>query len=122
MSVRRPARTCVLPVPRGPDHLNLHDPLESGNWSTGYIMPDNAYIQSFNGKFRAECLNAHWFLTAKSWRSGADTTIMLHNTHLSMLLKKIGFADWDAIPWGILGFAEHGLRVDGPQFYKVLPG
>lgn len=25
-------------------------------------MPDNAFIESFNGKFRAECLNAHWFL------------------------------------------------------------
>jgi putative transposase len=24
---------------------------------------DNAYIESFNGKFRAECLNAHWFMS-----------------------------------------------------------
>ncbi|MBB3704879.1 putative transposase [Aminobacter aminovorans] len=24
---------------------------------------DNAFIGSFNSKFRAECLNAHWFLT-----------------------------------------------------------
>lgn len=24
---------------------------------------DNAFIESFNGKLRAECLNAHWFLT-----------------------------------------------------------
>jgi len=23
---------------------------------------DNAVIESFNGKFRAECLNAHWFM------------------------------------------------------------
>ena len=23
---------------------------------------DNAYIKAFNGKFRAECLNAHWFM------------------------------------------------------------
>ena len=32
-----------------------------------YIAPgkptQNAFIESFNGKFRAECLNAHWFLT-----------------------------------------------------------
>ena len=27
-----------------------------------------------------------------------------HNTHLSMLLKRTGFADRDAIPWGVLGF------------------
>jgi len=24
---------------------------------------DNAYVEAFNGRFRAECLNAHWFLT-----------------------------------------------------------
>src|SRR6185437_9993355 len=24
---------------------------------------DNAFIESFNGKFRAECLNTHWFLS-----------------------------------------------------------
>lgn len=26
-------------------------------------MPDNAFIESFNGKFRAECLNTHWFMS-----------------------------------------------------------
>ncbi len=36
---------------------------------------ENAYIESFNGRFRTECLNAHWFhsidearLTIESWR------------------------------------------------------
>ena len=24
---------------------------------------DNAFIESFNDKFRNECLNAHWFMT-----------------------------------------------------------
>ena len=24
---------------------------------------DNAFIEAFNGRFRAECLNAHWFLS-----------------------------------------------------------
>uniref|UniRef100_UPI002492A95A integrase core domain-containing protein n=1 Tax=Roseibium album TaxID=311410 RepID=UPI002492A95A len=24
---------------------------------------DNGFIEAFNSKFRAECLNAHWFLT-----------------------------------------------------------
>ena len=24
---------------------------------------DNAFIEACNGRFRAECLNAHWFLT-----------------------------------------------------------
>ncbi|WP_198400042.1 hypothetical protein [Bradyrhizobium yuanmingense] len=26
-------------------------------------MPDNAFIEAFNGRFRAECLNAHCFLS-----------------------------------------------------------
>jgi putative transposase len=36
---------------------------------------DNGYIESFNGRFREECLNANWFLSLKdaedkigSWR------------------------------------------------------
>jgi len=32
-----------------------------------YIAPgkpiQNAFIESFNGKLRSECLNAHWFLS-----------------------------------------------------------
>jgi len=31
---------------------------------------DNAYIESFNGRCRQECLNTHWFLSledARSW-------------------------------------------------------
>jgi putative transposase len=30
---------------------------------------DNAYIEAFNGRFRIECLNAHWFLTLDDARS-----------------------------------------------------
>jgi putative transposase len=30
---------------------------------------DNAFIESFNGKLRAECLNAHWFLTLDDARA-----------------------------------------------------
>jgi putative transposase len=34
-----------------------------------YIRPgkpvENAYIESFNGKFRDECLNEHWFVTLR---------------------------------------------------------
>jgi len=29
----------------------------------------NAFIESRNGKFRSECLNAHWFLTLDDARS-----------------------------------------------------
>ncbi|MBZ9810889.1 IS3 family transposase [Mesorhizobium sp. ESP-6-2] len=41
---------------------------------------DNAFIESFNGKFRSECLNAHWFLTLddarlkmEEWRKDYNT-------------------------------------------------
>lgn len=29
---------------------------------------DNAFIESFNGKFRAECLNVHWFMSLEDYR------------------------------------------------------
>ncbi|MBB4398916.1 hypothetical protein GGD62_008064 [Bradyrhizobium sp. ERR14] len=61
--------------------------IKSGNRDTGYIMPDNAFIEAFNGRFRAECLNAHWFLfladAQENWRLGATTTAH-QNTHLAM--------------------------------------
>ena len=38
---------------------------------------DSAFIESFNGKLRAECLNAHWFISLddakarmEAWRRG----------------------------------------------------
>ena len=30
---------------------------------------DNAFIESFNGKFRAECLNTHWFMSLDDARA-----------------------------------------------------
>ena len=39
---------------------------------------DNAFIETFNGKFRAECLNAHWFMSStmrgENARLGVETT------------------------------------------------
>ena len=58
---------------------------------------DNSFIESFNGKLRAECLNTHWFMSLddarskmKDWRRcyneerphsgiGQNTPIQLHN-------------------------------------------
>jgi putative transposase len=41
---------------------------------------ENAYIESFNGRFRDECLNEHWFLTMaqarqviEAWRNEYNT-------------------------------------------------
>jgi putative transposase len=30
---------------------------------------DNSFIESFNGKFRTECLNAHWFMSLDDART-----------------------------------------------------
>ena len=34
---------------------------------------DNAFIESFNGSFRAECLNASWFLSLADARSKCES-------------------------------------------------
>ena len=40
---------------------------------------DNAFIVSFNGRFRAECLNQHWFMSlndaVRNAALGAETTM-----------------------------------------------
>lgn len=33
---------------------------------------DNAFIESFDGKFRAECLNANWFMSLDEARSKCE--------------------------------------------------
>ncbi len=33
---------------------------------------DNAYIESFNGRFRQECLNEHWFLSLDDARDKVE--------------------------------------------------
>jgi putative transposase len=34
---------------------------------------DNLFIEAFNGKFRAECLNAHWFTSLDDARRKCET-------------------------------------------------
>jgi putative transposase len=42
----------------------------------GFLTPrktdHNAFIESFNGKVRAECLNAHWFMTLGDARRNCE--------------------------------------------------
>ena len=60
------------------------------NVHLSFIRPgkpnENAYIESFNGKFRDECLNVHWFSSLaharsviEAWRMG--TTPSDHTAH-----------------------------------------
>ncbi|MDR1397650.1 MAG: transposase, partial [Desulfarculales bacterium] len=34
---------------------------------------DNAFIESFNGRFREECLSTHWFLTLEDAKAKIET-------------------------------------------------
>jgi transposase InsO family protein len=50
---------------------------------------DNAYVESFNGRFRDECLNEHWFLTMAHAREvsndgGSSTTPRGHTASWTM--------------------------------------
>lgn len=40
---------------------------------------DNAFIEAFNGRFRAECLNAHWFLTLADAQEKLETWRKYYN-------------------------------------------
>jgi putative transposase len=40
---------------------------------------DNAFIEAFNGRFRAECLNAHWFMTLADAREKLEAWRKYYN-------------------------------------------
>jgi putative transposase len=41
---------------------------------------ENAYVESFNGKFRDECLNEHWFVSLADARAAIETWRVDYNT------------------------------------------
>jgi putative transposase len=48
-------------------------PATSSSTSSAPVRVDNALIESFNGKFRDECLNEHWFQDLDEARSKIET-------------------------------------------------
>ena len=56
---RRPARTCVLPVPRVPDGLTIAQSHTepAGHRGTTAYMPDNGMVERFNGRVSSEVLD-----------------------------------------------------------------
>jgi len=54
------------------------------NVQLSFIRPgkpnENAYIESFNGKFRDECLNEHWFVTMNQAREVIENWRIEYNT------------------------------------------
>jgi putative transposase len=56
----------------------------AANVQLSFIRPgkpnENAYIESFNGKFRDECLNEHWFVTMEQARKIIEAWRIEYNT------------------------------------------
>lgn len=42
---------------------------------------DNAYIESFNSRFRQECLNQHWFLSLEDAKNKIEARLREYNSH-----------------------------------------
>jgi putative transposase len=42
---------------------------------------ENAYIESFNGKLREECLNLHWFKTIEEAKEKIESWRVDYNEH-----------------------------------------
>ena len=42
---------------------------------------DNAYIESFNSRFRQECLNQHWFLSLEDAKHKIEAWWQVYNSH-----------------------------------------
>ena len=85
-----------------------------------FIQPgkpiQNAYVESFNGKFRDECLNEHWFMSLdeareviEEWRQ--DYNAVRPHSSLDDLTPE-QFRDRATLPWALPAFAE--ARCDAP--------
>jgi putative transposase len=58
----------MLITDKGPEFVGrLLDAWGMPPYTAGFYRPgranQNAYIESFDGRFRDECLNGHWFLS-----------------------------------------------------------
>jgi putative transposase len=74
LCAQRGAPVCIS-VDNGPEFISkvldkwAYEHKVSLNFSRPGKPTDNAYIESFNGRFREECLNANWFLSLEDARN-----------------------------------------------------
>ena len=74
---------------------------------------DNAFIESFNGKFRAECLNAHGFLSVgfvRKWGLGADNVRLVRFVRARISAEN---AQYGAASAGCGAYSGSNLPVSG---------
>ena len=76
----------AIRVDNGPEFTSRHfiGWCEANGIALIHIQPgkpmQNGYVESFNGRFRAECLNANWFLNLKDAREKIDTWRQEYNS------------------------------------------
>ena len=70
-------------------------------------MPDNALVESFNGRLRDECLNANWFLSLADARSKIETWRRQYNESRPHT-------------WGNRGSVPLGAGVSRPTMEEVV--
>jgi len=81
---------------------------------------DNAYIESFNGSFRDECLNVHWFMSLEDAREKIEIWRCDYNEfrpHSSLgNMTPNEFANFHK------GLAPYGSKCEKNGNYSNLPG
>jgi hypothetical protein len=92
--------------------------------SCGRVNPiENAYVESFNGKFRDECLNEHWFISLadakaviEAWRVDLQHRLptRLARTANAGGLRRSRLRGLQARVWGLLGGCS-GTTDQGPK-------
>ena len=77
----------VMTVDNGPEFSGrvLDEWAHRNGVKLDFIRPgkpmENAYIESFNGKLREECLNLHWFKTIEEAKEKAEAWRVDYNQH-----------------------------------------
>ena len=78
--------TAEIVLDNGPEFASLamDEWAHRNNVSLDFIQPgkptQNAFIESFNGKFRDECLNEHWFVNLSDARDKIENWRRQYNT------------------------------------------
>ena len=140
--LQRLAETRGLPRAITADHAPEFEGQVLDTWAyeanvkISFIRPgkpnENAYIESFNGKFRDECLNEHWFMTMaharrliEAWRVEYNTE-RPHSSLGDLTPEEYAQARSLAAPEGVLLTADSksgpdkiGCQVD-PAGYREL--
>lgn len=86
-AIRLHGKPSVLRIDNGPEFVSKV--LDLWAYENGVILDftrpgkptDNAFIESFNGRFRQECLNQHWFLTLADAKMQIERWWREYNSH-----------------------------------------